>query len=410
MINKYKKSTTIEELKKKNKKPNDALFYLLITYLYYSYANKATNLSDDIECGTIITNIIDILFDLKKAGDWSQALFCSKYNNLPSISTRKDCFFVSGDFLASIRSIMSTNVKNLFTADYKTIDPTSEEIKENNMIGLFKNMENITYKELSNIIIQNIFSEEFYNQYANIIKPELFFDSSKRSTSKIFTENDIIIQEEFNSINFSRLLKTICYIFITYLADNTLITFNKSDKKSNIIKIPYPRESPLDSLVLADILTTEEYSQKMTILKESKRVNLSILFDSYIKDISYTDDTITFNITELNKIIIHISNVNKLYNILLCNQNNEEMRKNNISKIKEIFHVNSETILEFIKNFNVIYTSDIRLKKEIGAHYIHKSLYEDILEHGKVEDGDSWQVHNLKLLKSLIEDYFKNEN
>jgi len=41
---------------------------------------------------------------------------------------------------------------------------------------------------------------------------------------------------------------------------------------------------------------------------------------------------------------------------------------------------------------------------------IHKSLYEDILEHGKVEDGDSWQVHNLKLLKSLIEDYFKNEN
>ena len=380
MINKYKKSTTIEELKKK--KSNDALFYLLITYLYYSYANKATNLLDDIECGNIITNIIDILFDLKKAGDWSQALFCSKYNNLPSISTRKDCFFVSGDFLASIRSIMSTNVKNLFTADYKTINSTSE-IKENNMIGLFKNMENITYKELSNIIIQNIFSEEFYNQYANIIKPELFFDISKRSTSKIFTENDIIIQEEFNSINFSRLLKTICYIFITYLADNTLITFNKPDKKSNIIKIPYPRDIPLESLVLADILTSDEYIQKMTILKkESKRGNLSILFDSYIQDILYTNDTIiTFNITELNKIIIHISNVNKLYNILLCNQNNEEMRKNNISKIKEIFHVNSETILEFIKNFNVIYTSDIRLKKEIGAHYIHKSLYEEYINH-----------------------------
>lgn len=40
---------------------------------------------------------------------------------------------------------------------------------------------------------------------------------------------------------------------------------------------------------------------------------------------------------------------------------------------------------------------------------IEKSLYEDILEHGKVEDGESWEVHHLRLLKSLIEDYFINE-
>lgn len=40
---------------------------------------------------------------------------------------------------------------------------------------------------------------------------------------------------------------------------------------------------------------------------------------------------------------------------------------------------------------------------------IEKSLYEDILENGKLEDGDSWDVHNLRLLKSLIEDYFIDE-
>jgi len=40
---------------------------------------------------------------------------------------------------------------------------------------------------------------------------------------------------------------------------------------------------------------------------------------------------------------------------------------------------------------------------------IQKSLYEDILENGKIEDGDNWTVHNLKLVRSLIEDYFKNE-
>lgn len=40
---------------------------------------------------------------------------------------------------------------------------------------------------------------------------------------------------------------------------------------------------------------------------------------------------------------------------------------------------------------------------------IEKSLYEDILENGKLEDGDNWEVHNLRLLKSLIEDYFADE-
>jgi len=41
---------------------------------------------------------------------------------------------------------------------------------------------------------------------------------------------------------------------------------------------------------------------------------------------------------------------------------------------------------------------------------IQQSLYRDILENGKLEDGDSWEVHHLRLLKNLIEDYFKYEN
>lgn len=40
---------------------------------------------------------------------------------------------------------------------------------------------------------------------------------------------------------------------------------------------------------------------------------------------------------------------------------------------------------------------------------IEKALYEDILANGKVEDGDNWNVYHLRLLKSLIEDYFNNE-
>lgn len=40
---------------------------------------------------------------------------------------------------------------------------------------------------------------------------------------------------------------------------------------------------------------------------------------------------------------------------------------------------------------------------------IEKFLYEDILENGKLEDGENWEVHHLRLLRSLIQDYFKNE-
>lgn len=38
-----------------------------------------------------------------------------------------------------------------------------------------------------------------------------------------------------------------------------------------------------------------------------------------------------------------------------------------------------------------------------------KALYEDILANGKLEDGDSWNVYHLRLLKDLVEDYFNNE-
>jgi hypothetical protein len=45
----------------------------------------------------------------------------------------------------------------------------------------------------------------------------------------------------------------------------------------------------------------------------------------------------------------------------------------------------------------------------LANQLIEKALYEDILANGKVEDGDSWNVYHLRLLKSLIEDYFNNE-
>jgi hypothetical protein len=39
---------------------------------------------------------------------------------------------------------------------------------------------------------------------------------------------------------------------------------------------------------------------------------------------------------------------------------------------------------------------------------IEKNIWEDSLTKDKAETGDNWNVHNLKLLKSLIEEYEKH--
>lgn len=39
---------------------------------------------------------------------------------------------------------------------------------------------------------------------------------------------------------------------------------------------------------------------------------------------------------------------------------------------------------------------------------IEKNIWEDSLTKDKGETGDNWNVHNLKLLKSLIEEYEKH--
>jgi len=41
---------------------------------------------------------------------------------------------------------------------------------------------------------------------------------------------------------------------------------------------------------------------------------------------------------------------------------------------------------------------------------IEKNVYYDNLSKGKNDTGDNWDVHHLKLLKGLIEEYEKENN
>jgi hypothetical protein len=40
---------------------------------------------------------------------------------------------------------------------------------------------------------------------------------------------------------------------------------------------------------------------------------------------------------------------------------------------------------------------------------IEVSLFQDLIDNGKKLDGETWQVHHLRLLKGLIQDYFNEK-
>jgi len=40
---------------------------------------------------------------------------------------------------------------------------------------------------------------------------------------------------------------------------------------------------------------------------------------------------------------------------------------------------------------------------------IETALFQDLIDNGKKMDGETWQVHHLRLLRGLIEEYFNEE-
>ena len=55
---------------------------------------------------------------------------------------------------------------------------------------------------------------------------------------------------------------------------------------------------------------------------------------------------------------------------------------------------------------NNLYDKILTLLNQI----IEKNIYYDLLNKKKVDTGDSWDVHHLKLLRNLIEEYEREKN
>ena len=342
--------------------PKYVIIHLLIVYLYYTIKLE----KGSIQFNNILADIIDILFDLKKAGDWGQSLFCSKYNEK---IINDDCFFVSGDRLSAMRSILSTNVKTIFTTDYNIINSSSTD--KQTMMSLFKNLNMFTFKNFVEYLKVNIFKNDEYKYYIDDLQPQYFYKNTAGDPP--FNEDALITDANFNPEFIIKIIHILKYLFLNYLAKNSLIGIQN---KQEII-LPNPASRNVIVYIQFPILLGLSIVDINAYIKETKKLNPNMeeIFNIYISD--YKNETIPLNINILDcvKIFNDIANLNKLYNLLFCHTEQDKIA-NNISKIKEIFETNTKDIVDFIDVFNTQFNNTSVMKNTITKYYIHKSLFE----------------------------------
>ena len=238
------------------KNPDIILMHYVVAYLFYCNENINKDLLTvtNKNVKDAISNIIAILFDLKKAGDWGQSLFCSEYNKIENVNN-KDCFFVTGDKLAAVRSLLCNNVKTILSVDYNKMLLTSNGNKRQSILALYRNKFSLTFKDLINDIKNLIFTLAAFEIFNDTdLKPEFFmkfnFINSPIATGKK-KEDEIITEENFNIYAFLILinfLKNQMYIYlymhsIVYLPhkdnDNAFYKINSRSNDFKTINIDY---------------------------------------------------------------------------------------------------------------------------------------------------------------------------
>ena len=261
---------------------NNNVLNIIIHYLLY-IQTQSIKIS-------IIYNIIDILLDFKKAGDWGQSLFCSKYNT-NSNNRNNNCFFISGDQLSAARSILCGNVNTIFS--YKS------------ELGLFQANNINTFQNFHNFIKDNIYNHEIFEKiftnYSILINNEKFYAIDPSPTP--INKDTIITPININYKKLYNLIIILKYITLQYLSYNAVI---KYDEHGNIIKDENPIQflimnryihnfdlssSSSSKINLNELLNTPRFLTEQQIqsifLKEEylkENTNHTKLFDSFIKD------------------------------------------------------------------------------------------------------------------------------
>jgi len=251
--------------------PGKIIIHFIIGYLYY--CNDKNQITDS---KAIIKEIIEILFDLKKAGDWGQALFCSEYNKKENIN-KKDCFFVTGDKLAAVRSLLCTNVKTILPVDYKIISGVNTD-KKRSIITLYRNRFALTFEGLIDYINKSIIPLKAFNifNYDKLV-PEFFMKLSYINSPTIppgkpNKHDEIITDTNFNYDTFNIFINYLKYQLQIYLYIYTITNLNLN----------------IDNKSISDEIEQIDYNEY--IAKETETINLISAINNPVGGRNIADD------------------------------------------------------------------------------------------------------------------------
>jgi|688.fasta_scaffold00546_47 hypothetical protein len=328
-----------------------AIVHHMIAYIYYCYEEPAA------APGVKIRNIIEILFDLKKSGDWGQALFCSEYNNLNKFNN-KECFFVTGDRLAAVRSILTNNVKTIFPIEYKLLSNINTK-KKKSILALYRNNFTLTFQNFMEYINDNIFSLPAFETFKYKISPLFFMKQEVINQGK--SEQEIITNDNFNKKTFEILVRHLYFYLYAYIYLYSIVSL-EDDKIRNINYDEYERlkkeaikdrhifESDLDNQILKEKIQNEKNPgyNHFNLLYFLSSETLEFAQRHYITKIS--------NIAEINtintKLAVYDESIKKFTDTMKgiineFNVENKTQNKFNTSKVLELFDKDFEKIVSF---------------------------------------------------------------
>ena len=341
---------------------NNNILNIIIIHLYYSLQhNNLTKNFNDIK-----QQIIKILLDLKKSGDWGQGIFSFRYNELVenniippalSLDLKKECIFISGDRLSAARAILCENTPVLFSKD-NNIYIFKNSCTSNNPVGKICGGNN-NRKSRSKKIGGTITPEEI-NNLKDFIENTIFkfhlFKDIDYSIIKERVNRILDTQTEDNYYTYNNCIynikKIIIFMFVIYMLINSLFvdtTFIiKTPEKLNFINIinDYLRSYNFTTPPSSKILSIEKILEdaikflnqtgiyELDDAKENEYKNLFKFLDKNCKfeDIQrYEADFII----QFDK-ILYFFNIIYLY---LC-YDNTLLRYNTIIKNKQIIFLN----------------------------------------------------------------------
>lgn len=248
-----------------------------------------------------IKDIINILYDFKKSGDWGQALYCLNSNN-----NKIDNIFVSGDRLSALHSLLRINIKTIFGIERNFIEKKNIE-KRINMIGIYNGNSDITIRQFlelfrSLIEINNVYNKiEIKDKLLQLLtylynKDLKLLDINNRKIYLDITFKNYFINHHINN-------RTIFLFFRSYVLD--LLNKTLETRKTYI----------LNNL-------SNYFKEDIEIIKNLYNIEITKIIDKH--NTTSSDNTINY-INNLCNIIINTLDIFNIFETSFCKFNGGDL-------------------------------------------------------------------------------------